>query len=198
MSTQEAQTCTVRFTREAAYLTFGYSAPFIAALKEIIPRGHRRWDPENGWWQVSLSFASEAVALARKYFTVVECFGRKPKGLRLAQVVSPTDLAMNEAEDAWRAKAEFLEHALTKLNEESKQRKAEVASLRRELAQAQSTVAPEYRALHILPTAPVEVVKAAYRALALLYHPDRSQLVDATEQMKVINDAYEHLSRKQR
>ncbi len=44
-----------------------------------------------------------------------------------------------------------------------------------------------FAALYLLPSAPVEVVKAAYRALATLHHPDHGGDV---EKMKQINAAY--------
>jgi phosphoglycolate phosphatase-like HAD superfamily hydrolase len=48
-----------------------------------------------------------------------------------------------------------------------------------------------YVTLHLLPSAPPEVVKAAYRALAVLNHPDKG---GDGERMKVINDAYRRLA----
>lgn len=48
----------------------------------------------------------------------------------------------------------------------------------------------EYLTLFVIPDAPPEVVKAAYRALSKLYHPDRGGDVTA---MQRINDAYERL-----
>ncbi len=47
--------------------------------------------------------------------------------------------------------------------------------------------ADPFAALYLLPSAPVEVVKAAYRALATLHHPDHGGDV---EKMKAINAAY--------
>jgi hypothetical protein len=49
-----------------------------------------------------------------------------------------------------------------------------------------------YVTLHLLPSAPPEVVKAAYRALATLHHPDKPG--GDGERMKVINDAYRRLA----
>jgi hypothetical protein len=49
-----------------------------------------------------------------------------------------------------------------------------------------------YQTLHLLPSAPPEVVKAAYRALATLHHPDKPG--GDGERMKVINDAYRTLA----
>jgi hypothetical protein len=48
-----------------------------------------------------------------------------------------------------------------------------------------------YVMLHLLPSAPPEVVKAAYRALAVLNHPDKG---GDTEAMQQINDAYRRLA----
>lgn len=50
---------------------------------------------------------------------------------------------------------------------------------------------PEYQTLHLLPTAPREVVMAAYRALSRLYHPDVSKEPDANDKMKQINIAFD-------
>jgi hypothetical protein len=49
-----------------------------------------------------------------------------------------------------------------------------------------------YVALHLLPTAPPDVVKAAYRALATINHPDHGGDVVAMQQ---INLAYAQLTR---
>jgi hypothetical protein len=48
-----------------------------------------------------------------------------------------------------------------------------------------------YVTLHLLPSAPPEVVKAAYRALAVLNHPDKG---GCEETMKRLNEAYKRLA----
>lgn len=50
---------------------------------------------------------------------------------------------------------------------------------------------PAYKTLHLLPSAPKEVVVAAYRVLARLYHPDLNKDKNATEKMKGINVAFD-------
>jgi hypothetical protein len=50
-----------------------------------------------------------------------------------------------------------------------------------------------FAALYLLPSAPVEVVKAAYRALATLHHPDHGGDV---ERMKAINAAYSEATQR--
>jgi len=47
-----------------------------------------------------------------------------------------------------------------------------------------------YRVLQVAPHAEQEVIQAAYRALALKYHPDRDRTPDAQRRMLQINAAY--------
>jgi DnaJ-class molecular chaperone len=47
-----------------------------------------------------------------------------------------------------------------------------------------------YRVLQVAPTAEQEVLQAAYRALALKYHPDRDTSGYATRRMLELNAAY--------
>ncbi len=57
----------------------------------------------------------------------------------------------------------------------------------------QPKLADAYAALFLLPQAPPEVVKAAYRALSLKHHPDRQG--DVVEMQK-LNAAYQFLSKQ--
>jgi DnaJ-class molecular chaperone len=47
-----------------------------------------------------------------------------------------------------------------------------------------------YRVLQVLPTAEQEVIHAAFRALALKYHPDRDTSPEAQRKMLALNAAY--------
>ena len=51
-----------------------------------------------------------------------------------------------------------------------------------------------YEILHVHPAAHQDVIQAAYRRLALLYHPDRNPTPEATATMARINEAYAILS----
>ncbi len=51
-----------------------------------------------------------------------------------------------------------------------------------------------YGILQVHPKAEKEIIDVAYRKLASKYHPDVSQVPDASERMKQINIAYEVLS----
>lgn len=62
------------------------------------------------------------------------------------------------------------------------------------MAQAQD----HYEVLQVHPSAHADVIHAAYRRLALLYHPDRNPSAEAARIMARINVAYEVLSDPQR
>lgn len=63
---------------------------------------------------------------------------------------------------------------------------------RAESARMSGSVGNNYYAdLHLLPTAPPELVRDAYRCLAKLYHPDRG---GSTAAMQRINAAKDHLA----
>ncbi len=51
-------------------------------------------------------------------------------------------------------------------------------------------VTDPYKILQVLPTAEQEVVRAAFRALALKYHPDRDSSARAARRMIELNQAY--------
>ena len=55
-----------------------------------------------------------------------------------------------------------------------------------------------YEILQVHPAAHVDVIQAAYRRLALLYHPDRNKSAEAAEMMKRLNIVYGILSEPER
>lgn len=57
---------------------------------------------------------------------------------------------------------------------------------------AELTPAAAYQALHLLPSAPPELVKVAFKCLAKLNHPDKG---GDTATMQAVNAAYEQLLR---
>ena len=53
-----------------------------------------------------------------------------------------------------------------------------------------------YAVLQVLPSAEPEVVNAAFKALALKYHPDHDATRRAAEKMAELNRAYRHPPRR--
>ena len=51
-----------------------------------------------------------------------------------------------------------------------------------------------YDNLFVVQNAPIEVIRAAYRALAQKYHPDKNTAPDAERIMKIVNEAWAILS----
>jgi curved DNA-binding protein CbpA len=51
-------------------------------------------------------------------------------------------------------------------------------------------VTDPYKVLQVLPTADQEVLRAAFRALAMKYHPDRDSSARAARRMIELNQAY--------
>jgi|SRR5580765_4195538 len=49
-----------------------------------------------------------------------------------------------------------------------------------------------YSVLHLLPSAPPELVKSAYKTLSLLHHPDRG---GSHDRQIALNEAFENISR---
>jgi len=51
-----------------------------------------------------------------------------------------------------------------------------------------------YKVLGLVPGAEIAVIKAAYRALVAIYHPDKNDTQEAQQKIRTINIAYETLS----
>ncbi|MES2017996.1 MAG: J domain-containing protein [Pseudomonadota bacterium] len=60
------------------------------------------------------------------------------------------------------------------------------------------SIETHYDNLKVVRDAPVEVIKASYRALSQKYHPDRNPDPDALRSMQVINQAWDVLSDPER
>jgi DnaJ-class molecular chaperone len=51
-----------------------------------------------------------------------------------------------------------------------------------------------YEILGVSPSAPADLIKAAYRKKAAQYHPDKNQSPDAPSRFRAVQEAYEVLS----
>jgi hypothetical protein len=117
----------------------------------------------------------------------------------LKNCVQPMDRAWRPATKSWcvDASAEFEMGewlALCRSNFNAEVTRATEKQKERREGRAAPKPAPDpFAALYLLPSAPVEVVRAAYRALATLHHPDHGG--DA-ERMKAINAAYSEATQR--
>lgn len=79
---------------------------------------------------------------------------------------------------------------------DAERRDRERSQTRQDGPGAAKTGDPDCRVLFIADDAPLVVLKAAYGALAKLYHPDVTQDPNGPEKMKALNTAYVNLKRK--
>lgn len=107
----------------------------------------------------------------------------------------------NPVTRAWTVRTPYAERAIWLLRQFFPHAQCVTAGAHRQDTQSHPTREPlarpsHYTVLHVLPSAPPEVVGAAYRALAKLHHPDALPVPDrdrATQQMQEINIAIEAL-----
>ncbi len=109
-----------------------------------------------------------------------------------ARTFDPQAKQWNIAKDADEMFQRWLAYARTVLGAKDEWVKQSDSRRERHHARPRPQAVDPYQTLHLLPSAPPEVVKAAYRALATLHHPDKPG--GDGERMKVINDAYRRLA----
>jgi hypothetical protein len=120
-----------------------YDANFVTELKSNVPHFARKWVPERKVWIISDEYRTAALQLLRSHFDVVDL-------------------------DAEEKKREHQEHQQRQKDQEELQQKH-----RYEHTYSSSPHdSTSHIVMHLLPTAPPELVKAAFCCLAKLYHPD--------------------------
>lgn len=139
----------------------------VALLKQELPPYMRRWSPDDRCWRLS------DLAIGR-----------------LASLFEDVQTALATLRDA---QAKAREEANAKAREQAKARQRRADSARASWSSSTtqrhvpSDVLNAFAALHLLPSAPPAVVKAAFRALAGIAHPDHGGAHDA---MLRLNAAY--------
>ena len=142
-------------------LWFHWRDGLVDALKAVVPARSRTYAPEERTWWISAPEWPKALRVLRAH------------GLFLANwyaTASSSEDDPGQGRFRWEPPGE--------------------PPPRRPSTERLRSVDP-YAELHLLPTAPPEVVRAAYRALALLHHPDKGGSEAA---MKRINAAYERIA----
>jgi phage/plasmid primase-like uncharacterized protein len=158
------RTATIRTSPGGIDLSTPYDADFVDAPKATVPFRARKWDGNRKVWTVSHAHIAEAVQLLRQYFHVVDLHEYKAK----------TEREQRERE------------------QEQQRQREQQRQQQQERERRYSHGSSSYAVLHLQPTAPSELIKAAFHVLALLHHPDRGGDL-AT--MQKINHAYEELKR---
>jgi hypothetical protein len=164
-----------------------FDASFIDRLKALVPQDLRTWDRDLGAWYVFETYAEQAVALARSYWPDIDLSHYGPPR-RESQGFTYSGNART-----WR---EQQERARRERERQDQQRREQAETFhRRQQAGWQNTASvqrasSDHATLFVTADAPPEVIRAAYKALALLYHPDKGGSVT---KMQALNSAMDAL-----
>ena len=129
----------------------------------VKPLAYRQWNGDTGRWRVHITRLPMVVAYGKRYFDHVD-YSSLPDSVQIELV------------------------RLLQIVEQRCQTPPPPVVPRKITRPEQA-----YQALYLLPTAPPEVVRAAYRALALLLHPDRGGNEEAFQHLQT---AYEVLKKE--
>jgi hypothetical protein len=145
-----------------------YVAEYVNALKTVIPSQFRDYTG-NGLWAIDPRYFSCALALYKHFFGD-------------GYIDSTNGVAEPQVSD-WKERWEVWKTTSNKRGEKENPRQPPRSS--------QSSNA--FSVLYVTSNAPPEVIKAVYRTLASIHHPDKGGDLAVMQQ---INAAYEELKRK--
>lgn len=175
------RTATIQFVAGVGLeLRTPYDADFVTRLKSTVPHYARTWQADRKIWIVSEEWRVPVVDLLKQFFSVVDIEAEAQERKRREEE------AAREREQARQQR----EQAQEEEREEARQWGREWEQQQRQ--QRQENAAGPHATLHLLRTAPPELVKAAFHCLAKLYHPDRG---GDLAKMQALNSAYEKLQR---
>lgn len=145
-------------------LRFPYNAQLVELIKKRIPASYRKFVPESKVWIIRSadpSWLRLAIDMMRGVYPHAKVVDEpRPDFTYTYRSTGGTSSGTGSGHTYW------------------------------EVPPRRPVADPDYTALHLLPTAPPEVVAVVYRALSKLYHPDKG---GSHERMLTINEAYENL-----
>jgi hypothetical protein len=182
--------------KTGAFIKSPYDPGFVDALKRTVPWTSRGWEPISKRWWVAKAFVEDVAELAMEYYDEVtyedsdEVWHDEPRTTSDTRGSSYQANYKRMYEEA-RAQVEDLKVRLAQ---------AEAAARRARSYNPPNTWGsggrgngdPAYDELYVLENAPMEVVKGAYRALAMMNHPDHG---GDTAKMQKINAAFDRIQK---
>lgn len=153
-----------------AYFYTPYNANFVNQLKALVPPDLRMWEGDEKRWYVFESFVEQVIELAENYWPNID-----------------TDYYREPAYGSGRSK----QGSGYKWDSQDYQGN-HTDSGHSQHAAWTSNGSTDHDALYVKPNAPKEVITAAYKALAKLYHPDTG---GNAARMQTVNLAYERLKK---
>lgn len=186
-----------------------YNVKLVEDLKEGLDWWQRAWDPMERVWQIEKSAFRQAAEICMRYGTV-NFEGEdpnEPERQRQAEAQAEREHQARKERAQEHAKKE---QKWQEQHRRERDRQANESYQRQQRQQREQTgwrdnwnqntttsqsngASNPYQVLHLQPGAPLEVVKAAYKALALTHHPDRG---GDEERMKQVNIAFDTILRQ--
>src|SRR6266498_2981910 len=171
-----------------------YSADFVEDLKSTLEWWERFWNSAEKAWIIDRSAFKRAAEVCSRHGKVIfrGNVPDNPERQRQEEAQARARVADWEQKkrerDAWERQQRERQEREQREQRESDQRER----ARQQAARPTNGSGCPYRTLHLQLDAPIELVRAAYRALALIHHPDRG---GDTRRMQEINSAFDQIKR---
>lgn len=186
----QAAQCRIDAVNGALAITSPYDPNFVAALKATIPASDRKWDGGRKQWMVSVDYGSQLQRLVSQHYGVTVSLPEQHSAptaseMRILDVrylgacktrEDGGETAFGWANGGWSVifpKATLLEW----FGQTSRPDEAQTL----------------YGVLGVSQDATYEIIRKSWKRLILQWHPDRAKELDAPEQFRAIQEAYEVL-----
>lgn len=154
-----------------------YVQLFVDEMRNL-PSRSRSWVPERRVWVVYEPYVDRAVKITLTLFPNAEIIG------------TPTS---NEQEG--QAGGKWSDWKDSNNGYQYRQQYKDQSREQSYNASGSPTTGGDHATLYLTHDAPESIVKAAYKALAIMYHPDRSNDPGATRKMQDVNAAYDRIKK---
>lgn len=175
------------FEKHRVVIETPFQQAFVDALKAAVPSGYRTWQDTQRRWIVYYPHVTEARRLTKLYFANVQEVDVENYDFAEQARKAKKERNENIYEENERLRKQAEEFARKYGSQYNRQRESEYQSANN---QHTGSSVGWYSVLFVTPSAPVEVIEAAYKALARKYHPDNG---GDTQRMQEINAAYSAL-----
>lgn len=156
------------------YLYLPFEPRFVDGLKGAVPADYRDWDADTRSWYVGPEYWEHALALARRFWPTLQIVGTSSEHARQRE---------RQRAGSYRQSREHTRQGFEDIFSQF---------FGQQPGGQRSAAAPrtDHGVLCVTDDAPPEVIRAAYKALSRLRHPDAG---GSTEEMQRINAAFDRL-----
>lgn len=175
-----------------------YDEAFVAELKATLEPWERQWDPGMRVWKIDKEAFRRAAEVCRRYGDVHFAGDDPREEDRKRKAKEEAERLHQERERIHQENMRWQQAQRERREREERERQQQQRQQRQQSYDWAgygfgARRSDHYQVLHLTSDAPTPVVRAVYRALALLHHPDKG---GDTERMKSINVAFEAILRQ--